>query len=177
MCRPFPLSGYHHALQAAAILGAPIACWALYGCLMMAEVNADIAGALAVIWGVPWLALAHFGHAPRWVTRTRRSGRRYGSRTGRAHWNGAVLASLFIPVPIYFVTVIFEWTNLMPISAALPMVAILASAAPAAFWWIALTPPPPHEEGVVLPIARVRNVPDARRSVIPPRTTAVRRAV
>src|SRR5260221_4836785 len=79
--------------NAAAILGAPIASWALYSCLSLVPISADVAGVLAVAWGGFWVGVAQFS-AARSV--------RHRMRPTRA---AAIFTSRLLPGTVYALTI------------------------------------------------------------------------
>lgn len=167
--------------KTAAILGAPIACWALYGCLLLADVDADVAGASAIVWGVFWLALLQFGRSLAFgrshgVVREGPVVRRPGGRALRTHFGHAVLASLFLPIPIYALSLLFDAVHVMPFSVTLPLFAMLGTSAPATFWWTVFRPEPKRDDRILVlggwhPVERT-----APAGVIPPRNSSARLA-
>jgi hypothetical protein len=135
--------------NAAIILGVPVASWAVFGCLSLLGVPFDRAGAIAVGWGIAWLALSHFGRPPRWSTRDGRSARR---RSSRSIWNGAIAASLFLPIPVYGIALLLESLQLAPVTLTLPLFAVLGLPAPTALWWMTLWPAAVQDEHTVVPV-------------------------
>ena len=158
--------------KTAIILGAPLACWGLFGCLVLLGQNADVAGAISVIWGALWLALVHFRRTPHWTASDRRQGTR---RSGRTVWNGAVLASLFLPLPVYFLALCFEYIGLAQVTLTIPMFAVLGLPAPAALWWMALWPVTDRDEVTLVPMGWRHYTPAAPAGVIPPRNSGLLR--
>lgn len=150
-----------------AILGSPFACWAMYGCLEMLGLTGLPAVVAAIAWGVVWLAVAHLGRDSVLVRR-RRSMRGRGVPGGRGVWSGAVLGSLFLPLPAYVITLLLEQLELVPVAVALPVLAILSLPAPTALWWMTLWPAAMEDE-MLRPIGWRRLTPHAPSSAIPPR--------
>lgn len=151
-----------------AILGAPFAALALYGCLAIIGVAAPVAVVLAVLWSVLWLAVAHLGPAPK-PSRRRRTGRR-GTSGSRGVWSAAVLCSFFLPIPIYATSMAAEWLKVGSAALALPLLALLALPLPAALWWMVLWPSSTDREGEIIhPLGWRRFTPHAPSGVIPPR--------
>ena len=152
-----------------AILGAPFAAWALYGCLAILGAEAPVAVVLAALWGLLWLAIAHLGPTARLFRRRRGAGSR-GTPGGRGAWSGAVLCSLFLPIPVYAASVTLEWLRVAPAGFALPLLAMLALPLPAALWWMVLWPSSTDREGEIIhPLGWRRFTPHAPSVVIPPR--------
>ena len=160
--------------KTAIILGTPIACWGLFGCLMLLGQNADVAGVAAGMWGALWLALVHFRKPPHWTARDRG---RTNRRGGRTVWNGAVLASLFLPLPVYFLALFFERIGIAQVALTIPLFAVLGLPAPATLWWMALVPSAERDEVMLVPLGWRPFTPHAPSSAIPPRTPGMRRAV
>lgn len=156
------------------ILGAPFACWGLFSCLTLLGQNADVAGIISVIWGALWLALVHFRRPPHWTARDRRVAYRRG---GRTVWNSAVLASLFLPLPVYFIALFFQHIGIAQVTLTVPLFAVLGFPAPATLWWMALWPVADRDEVVLVPMGWRHYTPDAPAGVIPPRNSGLRRAV
>lgn len=151
-----------------AILGAPFAAWALYGCLAILGVAAPAAVVLAALWGVLWLAIVHLGPAWKLLRRRRGAGMR-GAPGGRGAWSGAVLCSLFLPIPVYVASVGLEWLEFAPAALTLPLLAMLAIPLPAALWWMLLWPSSTDREGEIIhPLGWRRFTPHAPSGVIPP---------
>jgi hypothetical protein len=151
-----------------AVLGAPFAALALYGCLSILGVAGPMAVALAALWSVLWLVVAHLGPASK-LFRRRRSAR-HGSSGGRGVWSAAVLCSFFLPIPVYATSMVAEWLRAGSAPLALPLVAILALPLPAALWWMLLWPSSTDREGEIIhPLGWRRFTPHAPSGVIPPR--------
>ncbi|MEP6617816.1 MAG: hypothetical protein ABJE47_00820 [bacterium] len=146
----------------------------MFGCLVLLGQNADASGIISVIWGVLWLALVHFRRPPHWTARDRRPSNR---RSGRTVWNGAVLASLFLPLPVYLLALFFESIGLAQVTLTIPLFAVLALPAPAALWWMALWPVTARDEIVLVPSGWRHFTPQAPVGVIPPRNSGMRRAI
>ena len=167
--------------KAVAILSAPIACWALYACLLLADVDADAAGAAAVLWGVFWLVLLRFGRAAAHeqsygIVRDGPIIHRLGGRTLRANFAHAVLASLCFPIPVYLMTAVLDAAGLMPAAVTLPLFAIMGTSVPLTFWWIAIRPEPRRDKHIVV-LGAWHTVESAAPSgVIPPRNSSARLA-
>lgn len=155
------------------ILGAPLACWGLFGCLTLLGQNPDVSGIIAVMWGVLWLALVHFRRSPHWTARDRTAAPR---RSGRTVWNAAVLTSLFLPLPVYFLALLFQYIGLAQVTLTIPLFAVLALPAPASLWWMALRPVTDRDEVVLVPVGWRHYTPEAPAGVIPPRNSGLRRA-
>lgn len=151
-----------------AILGSPFACWAMYGCLTLLGIGAMPAAVAAIVWGVLWLAIVHLGRNAS-LLRRRRSMRGRGVPGGRGVWTGAVLSSLFLPLPLYLLTALADRTQLAPVAVALPVLALLALPAPTALWWMTLWPVAQRDEEVLRPIGWRRYTPHASSASIPPR--------
>ncbi|HEX9484441.1 MAG TPA: hypothetical protein VF929_07660 [Gemmatimonadaceae bacterium] len=152
----FPISMRSNA---AAILGAPIASWALYSCLSLVPISADVAGVLAVAWGVFWLGLAQFS-AVRSV--------RHGMRPTRA---AAIFTSLFLPVPVYALTIASDMLEFVPVSVALPMFATLCASAPLLLWIMSFRPRGRRRASMpVVAVEWKQYTPSAPKGVIPPRS-------
>jgi hypothetical protein len=151
-----------------AILGAPFASWALYACLEIMGIADAPALAIAIVWGIVWLAVAHFGRSS-WVAHRRRTehGRRMPG--GRAVWTGAVLGTFFLPVPIVLLSVLVSWLHIASASMILPLLTLLAVPVPSALWWIALWPDMEDPEEALSPIGWRQRTPHAPSVVIPPR--------
>ena len=147
-----------------AILGAPFAAWAMYGCLAVLGIPGPFAAMLAALWSVAWLAVAHLGPTSKLFRR-----RRTGTRGGRGTWSGAVLCSYFLPIPVYALAVLLEWIQLASAALTLPVLAILALPLPAALWWMLLSPSSTDVEGEIIhPLGWRRYTPHASSGVIPP---------
>ena len=147
-----------------AILGAPFAAWAMYGCLAILGVTAPVSATLAALWSVAWLAIAHRAPASKLFRR-----RRAGARGGRGAWSGALLCSFFLPVPVYALAVLLEWLQLASATVTLPVLTMLALPLPAALWWMLLWPSSTDVEGEIIhPLGWRRYTPHAPSGVIPP---------
>jgi hypothetical protein len=147
-----------------AILGAPFAAWAMYGCLAILGIPGPAAATIAVLWSVLWLAVAHRGPASKWLRR-----RRAGARGGHGAWSGALLCSYFLPVPVYASSALLEWIQLASAGVTLPVIAMLALPLPAALWWMLLWPSSTDVEGEIIhPLGWRRFTPHAPSGVIPP---------
>lgn len=131
-----------------AILGAPFAAWALYGCLVVVGVPTGAAVTLGALWAALWLAIAHLGPGARLFRRRRGTAR--GAPGGRGAWAGAVLGSFFLPIPVVAVSLGLEWLRVAPAALTLPLVAMLAVPVPAAFWWMLLWPASTDVEGEII---------------------------
>jgi hypothetical protein len=151
-----------------AILGAPFAAWAFYGCLAILGVAAPVGVMLAALWAVLWLAISHLGPTAR-MFRRRRGAASRGTPGGRGAWSGAVLCSFFLPIPIYTASLFLEWLRVASASLALPLLAMLALPLPAALWWMVLWPSSTDREGEIIhPLGWRRFTPHAPSGVIPP---------
>lgn len=151
-----------------AILGAPFAAGALYGCLAILGVTTPVAVLLATAWGVLWLTIAHLGPNARLLRRRRVAGSR-GIPGGRGAWSGAVLCSFFLPVPVCVASLALEWLQFASAAFALPLLAMLALPLPAALWWMVLRPGSTDREGEIIhPLGWRRFTPHAPSGVIPP---------
>jgi hypothetical protein len=152
-----------------AILGAPFAAWALHGCLALLGLGELPAIAAAVVWGAAWLTVAHLGPNTR-LLRRRRGDTSRGAPGGRGVWTGAVLTSLFLPLPVYGLGVALEWLDVAPASLTLPLLLMLALPAPGAMWGMLLWPGTSDREGeIIKPLGWRRYTPHAPSGVIPPR--------
>jgi hypothetical protein len=146
------------------IIGAPVAAWALYGCLVLGAVQPDVAGIAAIAWGSCWIVIARLG-----------SGRGGVSASMRG---GAILTSLFLPLPVYVLTLSAEWLGFLPVSVGLPMFAMLCSAAPLLFWSMALRPRRRRRNSQPMMVMQFNHFePRASAGSIPPRTSTMRRIV
>jgi hypothetical protein len=155
-----------------AILGAPFASWALTGCLAALGVPSVAAVGLAALWGALWLVVVHLGPASKLFRRRLGSGAR-GTPGGRGGWSGAVLCSLYLPIPVYALAVLLEWADVASASLTLPVLAILAAPLPAALWWMLLWPSSTDREGEIIhPLGWRRYTPHVPNAVIPPRKTS-----
>ena len=156
-----------------AILGAPFAAWALYGCLAILGATTPAAVMLAALWAALWLAIAHLGPSPRLFRRRRGA----GTRGGRGAWSGAVLCSFFLPIPIYAASLFLEWLRVAAASFALPLLAMLALPLPVALWWMLLWPSSTDREGEIIhPLGWRRFTPHAPHGVIPPNKRSQKQA-
>jgi hypothetical protein len=145
-----------------AILGAPFAAWAMYGCIAILGLPAPAGVVLAALWGALWLAVAHLGPTSKLFRRRR------GTRGGRGAWSGAVLCSFFLPVPLYALSILVEWIDVAPASLTLPLLAMLAVPLPASLWWMLLWPSSTDVEGEIIhPLGWRRYTPHAPSGVIP----------
>jgi hypothetical protein len=156
-----------------AILGAPFACWALYGCLAVLGVDGTPALVVSIVWGVAWLAVAHLGRRS-WLARRRRTEHGRGMPGGRGVWTGAVLSTFFMPIPIVLLSVLVEWLHIASASMILPLFTMLAMPVPSALWWIALWPTTEEAQETLRPIGWRQRTPHASSVVIPPRGGSLR---
>jgi hypothetical protein len=141
-----------------------MAAWAFFGCLALADVSSANATALAVVWAALWIALGWVG--------TQRSGVTASMRAG------AILTSMFLPIPVYLLTVASAWLTLIPSSAGLPMFALLCSSAPMFFWSLTLkNRRRRRHSGPMLVMSWHHYQSKAPESAIPPRTSQFRRAI
>ena len=155
-----------------AILGAPFAAWALHGCLLILGVAEGPAVAVAIAWGVVWLAIVHMGPSAK-LFRRRRTSTSRGTPGGRGVWTGAVLGSFFLPMPVYVLSLACEWLSFASASLALPLFAMLALPLPGALWWMLLRPATDDGDGEIIhPLGWRRYTPHAPHGVIPPRRGA-----
>ena len=159
--------------KSAVILGAPLACWGLFGCLTLLGQSADAAGLGALVWGVVWLAVAHIGRKPRALSRDRKYARRRGARSV---WNGAVLTSVFLPLPVYLAALLLEYMGLAQVSVTVPLFAVLCVPAPLALWWMAIWPAVAPVEETLAPLGWREYRPQVPAGIIPPRNSSMRRA-
>lgn len=118
------------------ILGGPIASWALYGCLALAGMSWQAAGFLALAWGAFWIGLSHLERLPRWIARAARARR----RSVRRRLTDAILATLFLPLPVYAFALAIQWFEVAPATLTLSLLVVLALPVPVMFWWAALRP-------------------------------------
>jgi hypothetical protein len=123
-----------------AILGTPLACWGVLGCLNLLGVPGSTAIVGTVLWGMFWLTVVHVGRSPRFNARYRRDYRGRGSRNGRQLWNSAVASSLFLPLPVYLLSAMFELLHIAPSALTIPIFALLALPAPLSLWWMVVSP-------------------------------------
>lgn len=151
-----------------AILGAPFASWALYGCLVLLGMAGTPAVVLAIVWGALWLAIVHLGRDSR-LLRRRRPANSRGMPGGRGVWTGAVLGTFFLPIPICMLSILFEQLNIASATMTLPLFAMLALPIPSALWWMILWPTAEQEDEAMRPIGWRRYTPHASSAVIPPR--------
>jgi hypothetical protein len=151
-----------------AILGAPFAGWALYGCLAILGFAGTPSVVVAILWGVIWLAIAHLGRNSR-LFRRRRPVNGRGTPGGRGVWTGAVLGSFFLPIPVCLLTLLIDQFHIAPASVVLPLFAMLALPVPTALWWMMLWPAHDRDEEVMRPLGWRRYTPHAPSGVIPPR--------
>ena len=152
-----------------AILGAPFASWALYGCLAGLGAPSTVAVVLAALWGAFWLAVVHLGPTSKLFRKRLGSGAR-GTPGGRGTWSGAVLCSLFVPIPIYALATLLEWADVAAAPLTLPLLAMLAVPFPGALWWMLLWPSSTDREGEIIhPLGWRRYTPHAPSAVVPPR--------
>lgn len=150
-----------------AILGAPFAAWALYGCLAILGVPATAAVALAVLWGTLWLAIVHLGPNAKFFRRRRAS---RGVPGGRGAWAGAVLGSFFLPIPVFALSFALEWLDVASAALTLPLVAMLVVPLPAALWWMLLWPATDDPDGEIIhPLGWRRFTPHVPTRLVPPR--------
>jgi len=153
-----------------AILGAPFAAWALYGCLVVLGVPATAAVVLAILWGVLWLAVVHLGPNVKPFRRRRTASPARGAPGGRGAWAGAVLGSFFLPIPIFAISVVLEWLEVASAALTLPLVAMLAVPLPAALWWMLLWPASDDADGEIIhPLGWRRFTPHVPTRLVPPR--------
>lgn len=122
--------------NASVIVGAPIASWALYGCFTLAGVSWHTAGTIALAWGALWLALAQMERLPRWIAREARAQR----RSVRRRWMDAILATLFLPLPVLVLGVVIRWLDPAAGLVTIPLLAVLAAPVPMTVWWAVLRP-------------------------------------
>jgi hypothetical protein len=152
-----------------AILGAPFAAWALYGCLVIVGVPAAIAVAVAIAWALVWLSVVHLGPSAK-LFRRRRGPETRGARGGRGAWSGAVLCTFFLPIPVCALSIGLQWLDVASASLTLPLLAMLAVPLPSALWWMLLFPGSTDREGEIIhPLGWRRFTPHAPSGVIPPR--------
>jgi hypothetical protein len=152
-----------------AILGAPFAAWALYGCLVVVGTPAAAAVVLAVLWAVVWLTIVHLGPSAK-LFRRRRGTETRGTRGGRGAWSGAVLCSFFLPVPVYLSSFALEWLQIASAALTMPLIAMLAIPLPAALWWMLLWPSSPDVDGEIIhPLGWRRYTPHVPTRLVPPR--------
>ncbi len=150
--------------RALAVIGAPLAGWALFGCLTLAEVGTESAGALAVLWSVFWVAAGWLG--------TRRGGLTASLR------GGAIVTSLLLPVPTYLLTLGAAWLALVPSAVGLPMFAILCSSAPLFFWSLTVkSKRRQRNSGPMMVMDWHHYDSQAPAGSIPPRNSSMRRAI
>lgn len=167
-CRLLP-SGFtrapmHMQPVSIAIIGAPVGAWALYGCLSLAGVSNEAAVTAGTAWAVFWMAMARFG--------THRGGVA-GSMLG-----GAIVTSLFAPLPIYLLTIASAWLSFVPVGVGLPMFTTLCSAAPLLFWIMALKPRRRRQPTAPLMVMQFTQYnPRQPAASLPPRNSTMRRAV
>ena len=181
MCRPFPFPPTNMRSKALAILSAPIACWALYGCLVLADVDGDVAGVAAVLWGVFWLVLLQFGREAdygnsRGIVRDGPIAHRPRGRSVRANFTHAILASLCLPIPVYLLAVVLDAAGLMPATVSLPLFAIMGASAPLSVWWMVIRPEPKRDKHIIVLGAWHAVESAAPTGVIPPRNSSARLA-
>ncbi len=111
----------------------------MVGCLALVGVEGDRAALIAVMWALLWVVVAQLGHSSNALSpRGRSRARGRAPSNGRNLWSAAVLASLLLPVPLYFATLTVQQLQLAPSNAMLPMFAILSLPAPGTLWWMAL---------------------------------------
>ena len=150
-----------------AILGAPFAAWALYGCLAILDVPATFAVVLAALWGALWLAIVHVGPNAKLFRRRRASPAR-GAPGGRGAWAGAVLGSFFLPIPVFALSFALDWLDVASAALTLPLVAMLAVPLPAALWWMLLWPPSDDRDGEIIhPLGWRRFTPHVPTRLVP----------
>ena len=109
-----------------AIVGAPLAAWALFGCLTLSGMAPDYAGAIAFAWAFFWILIARIA-----------SGR--GGVPGSMR-RGAIVASLFCPLPVYLLSLAADGLAVLPSQVGLPMFATLFGTAPLLLWLLSLRP-------------------------------------
>ena len=152
-----------------AIIGAPLAAWALHACLLVLGMPATGAVVLAIAWGAGWLTIVHLGPGAR-LFRRRRGGAMRAAPGGRGAWAGAVLGSFFLPIPVYAVSFALEWARVASAALTLPLVAMLAVPFPAALWWMLLFQEPDDRDGEIIhPLGWRRFTPHVPTRLVPPR--------
>ena len=157
-----------------AILGAPFAAWALYGCLAILGLPAIAAVVLAVLWGALWLAIVHLGPSAR-LFRHRRAARARGIPGGRGAWAGAVLRSFFLPIPVLAISAALEWLQVASAALTLPLIAMLAVPLPAALWWMLLSPSSTdRDDEIIHPLGWRRFTPHVPTRLVAPKKEARR---
>lgn len=127
------------------ILGGPIASWALYGCLTLAGLSWHAAGAIALAWGALWIGLSQLHGVARRISRETRASR----RAIRRRLMNAILATLFVPLPVYILALVLQWFALAPAAVMVTMMATLLVPVPFMFWWAAFKPAEPRDENMM----------------------------
>lgn len=145
----------HMRSNISAVLGSPIASWALFGCLTLAGLSWQTAGALALAWGAFWIGLSQLDGLARWISRRTRAPRRSVRRRVR----DAILATLFLPLPVYVLALVIDWFALAPNSVTVTMLAMLVVPVPLVFWWAALRHFEQNQENIMpVLICRAANI-------------------
>lgn len=91
---------------------------------------------------------------------------------------GAIITSLFLPVPTYLLTIAAQWLAFLPASVGLPMFGILCSSAPLFFWSLTLkSQRRRRNSGPMLVMDWHHYDSNAPAGSIPPRTSSMRRAM
>ncbi len=129
------------------ILGGPIAAWALYGCLTLAGLSWHAAGTIALAWGALWIGLSQLHGLARRISRETRASR----RAIRRRLMNAILATLFVPLPVYMLALVLQWFALAPAAVTVIMLATLVVPVPFILWWAVLKPAEPRD-AYMLPV-------------------------